>query len=608
MREDGPPGEGTAPDGSAANQTRDARLPAPPTRAWEWILVVVLALLQATLLAQTAWDKSDTADEPTYLGSAALQFVHHDFSTIRHAPLPKWAFGLALWAVDGRLGEVPANPYTQGRRSVGAYKRATVHVLWSRPLEQLRLNLFAARLTTAFITVLAGLFLWRAGRRYGRPCGLLTQAIWCFSPTVLAHGSLATLDGWVAALLAVTLWAALRFVDQPNLRSAATVGIAWGLACGAKAFALLALPVLIILVWRVRPGQPARPGSAVAALTAVGLGAGLTLWALQLFDVGWVNTWLLQDVYGWPRWRIGPVPFPHWIEGLAMQGALGARGRRNYLFGEVNKLGWWWFYLACVGLKTTVAAQALAVVAVRTAWGARRGLAGLWTDIALLGFPALLLVVISAGHTQHGIRYFLPAFPCLIVWLARNVTLAWARAPVVGRGALVMLLVAGATESLRVHPHHLMFFNLWAGGPTGGPRYFVVSDDWGQDQRRVAALQRDEHIPVLFYTPYTGRPRRWGIRYREPLCSPTVGVYALHAVEVHRPRLSDPGCLDWLTVEAPDERLGYSVYVYRVDEARLGRLARRRGQVVPFWTSAGSGSPEVVSPATEQEEIPEAQE
>lgn len=51
---------------------------------------------------------------------------------------------------------------------------------------------------------------------------------------------------------------------------------------------------------------------------------------------------------------------------------------------------------------------------------------------------------------------------------------------------------------------------------------------------------------------------------------------------VPAPLRTPPGCLDWLTVEPPDERLGWSIYLYRVDAARIARLAAKRGTVTPF--------------------------
>ncbi len=248
--------------------------------------------------------------------------------------------------------------------------------------------------------------------------------------------------------------------------------------------------------------------------------------------------------------------------------------------------GWWWFYLAALALKTTLGAQGLVLLRLAAAWR-RPPTRREWTlDLVLLALPLLLLVVMSAGRAQNGIKYLLPAFPLAIVWCARVWPLAVAAFGRAGLLAATVCLAAGAVESLRVHPHHLMFFNLWAGGPEGGPRYLIHGDDWGQDQRRLAAWQRQERPWRLFYTYYAGQPLHWGVSYEPPPCTPRPGYYALHAVEVHRPRRIAPGCLDWLTVEEPDERLGYSIYLYLVTRARIARLVAERDHVRPFWTSA----------------------
>ena len=56
-------------------------------------------------------------------------------------------------------------------------------------------------------------------------------------------------------------------------------------------------------------------------------------------------------------------------------------------------------------------------------------------------------------------------------------------------------------------------------------------------------------------------------------------------MEVHRPQRIAPGCLDWLTVEPPDERLGYSIYIYQVNKERIERLRAERATPAPFWRS-----------------------
>jgi hypothetical protein len=281
---------------------------------------------------------------------------------------------------------------------------------------------------------------------------------------------------------------------------------------------------------------------------------------------------------------LGPLPFNDWIEGLLAQALHGARGHLGYLFGERGS-GWWWFYLATLAFKITVGAQLLAALRL-AAWvrspPARRQVA---IDIAILAFPLLLVVVMSLGNAQNGIKYILPAFPFAMLWVGRG--LPDVRRAFGARGVAVgaVALALGAGESLAVHPHHLMFFNVWAGGPRGGARYLIAGDDWGQDQRRLGQWQRTTRPWRLFYTYYNGDPAHWGITYEDPPCTPQPGYYALHAVEVHRPKRVAPGCLDWLTVEPPDARLGYSIYIYQVNKPRIERLIAGRATATPFWRS-----------------------
>jgi hypothetical protein len=548
-----------------------------------------LAVLQGALLARTAWDKSDTGDEPVYIGAAALLWTHGDFAYNNPAPvLPKWGYALALRLVDpAGLATVPPD-----------WRAVISHMLWVRRPERLRLDLFAARGATILATVAGGLLLWAAARRFGERTALLALGLWCVSPTVLANGSLATLDGWIAAAMCLVLWTGVRLFERPSTGRFAAAGAALGLALGCKVTALGALPVLAAVAAAAlardrRPGR--RPWSAAArGAAAFAAGAFLVLWTLYGFTTGPVSTEALARRFGGAPRSFGPLPFPDWISGLLHQWALGEAGHRTYLFGEVRTDGWWWFYLAALALKTTIGAQALG--AARLVSWARRApaRASLLVDAALLAYPALLLVLMSRAPTQAGIRYLLPAFPFAILWLGRALPDLWRAFGRAGLVTAAACALAAAAESLAVHPHHLMFFNRWAGGPTGGPRYLVLSDDWGQDQRRLGEWIRERGLAGVFYTYYAGMPRKWGIAYRPPPCTPRRGVYALHAVEVHRPRRIEPGCLDWLTVDPPDERIGYSIYIYQVNRERLERLAAARAVARPFWRS---GPPPAPSPA-----------
>jgi hypothetical protein len=155
----------------------------------------------------------------------------------------------------------------------------------------------------------------------------------------------------------------------------------------------------------------------------------------------------------------------------------------------------------------------------------------------------LLIVVMSLGRTQLGLRYILPAYPMAMLWAGRTFPSLCALgrwAPMAGALALAVAM-AGAR---RVHPHYLMFFNSWIGGPDNGPQYLVIGDSSGQDQKRLADWQAAQGLSSIYYTRYSGRPEYWGIAYSAPPCRPQSGVYALEAIEVHRPRRIEAGCLD----------------------------------------------------------------
>ena len=544
------------------------------------LIAVALAALQAGLLLHTAYDKSDTIDEGTYLAAAALWAVHGDDETNREAPmLAKRAFAAALALVDDRLHETPPD-----------FGGAEHWVLYDRGLDALRRNLLAARLTTIVATVLGGLLLWLAARRFGDGPAALTHGLYVLSPPILAHGALATLDGWLVAATCAFALALARFVERPTRGRGTVVGAAIGVACAAKAFGLgLWLPAVLLGVPALRARSAAKWSAfATAGLLAI-LGSVLAIWAVYGFRFTEVRVGVgpLSEGLVATTW---PLPAGAWIEGVLWQLSHAGASHPSYLFGEAGE-GWWWFFLAALALRTPIAAQVLVAARVFgsvrrqqaahsvTDRGADRWLLDRYVDVALLSFPACLLIVTSGASTQLGLRYLLAGAPLVFLWLGRLLGdgANWRRAKLAAGCVLVL-----AIETAAAHPHHLMSFNRWAGGPEGGPRYLIVGADWGQDVARLARWQRDAGVDEIYFTHYAGSPTTWGVRSRPPPCRPTDGVYAIHAIEAHRPRFVEPGCLDWLLVELPDERLGYSIYIYEVDAERRARLEASTRQS-PFW-------------------------
>ena len=551
--------------------------PKPVTRR-ELALALLLGLLQGGLLLGIAFDKSETFDEHVYLTRSSWVFA--SWPVVPRSWLtPQWAFAAALWVADpsGLEGRLDLGP--------GLAELTRKHPKsWPRLLR-------TARLATILVTVAAGLWLWGVARRFGAAAGLAAHGLWVFSPTVLGHGCLVNLDGWAAAWAALLLLCAVRFVEQPTWVRAAQMGPPLALAASTKGpTVVVALPLLAFMAWAVLKPSPSGQGRVRAFLVgtaALGVAALLALFALYGFSFGPLREAALSPL-GLSRASVGRLPFPVFFEALLTQATYGAEGKTSYLFGEVSKTGWWWFYLAVLALKVTLGAQLL--FAARLLGLFRASLPARRIDLALLAAPCLLLLVLSLARAQGGVRYLLPAFPFALVFLARGLPeaeRAWGRR---GSAAYLGVLCLGVLGSLSVYPHELMFFNLWAGGPSAGPRYLIYSDDWGQDKRRLAEWQEKNGLPILYYTRHGLNPALWGLSWETAPCAPRKGVFALQAEEVHRHGTVQAGCLDWLTLEPPDERLGYSIYIYIVNKERLLRLASECAAPRPFWRS-GEGTP-----------------
>ncbi|HEY7114095.1 MAG TPA: hypothetical protein VIA45_14280, partial [Thermoanaerobaculia bacterium] len=151
--------------------------------------------------------------------------------------------------------------------------------------------------------------------------------------------------------------------------------------------------------------------------------------------------------------------------------------------------------------KSTLAFLAAAALGVAGAAVFRLG-----RDAALWLLPAAVLFIASAGSSYNiGIRHLLPAFPFLALAAAAalaRLRSAGGRKAAAGAALMVVLPLAAAAETARIHPHELSYFNPLAGGPVGGRKILTDSNvDWGLDLRRLAAELRRRGVkdPTVVY-------------------------------------------------------------------------------------------------------------
>lgn len=528
------------------------------TRSSALTACAALLLLVLTFrLIDTAAHQSFTADEPHYVGTGLYLWSSGDYdfkSTLRfHPPLAFHLASVPLLAID--LGEIELSP------KLGAELMHSDRV----STDLLRV---ASRLPFALVTiwgaVLAGLWAFAIA---GRSAGLGALFLYSTSPALLAYGSLVHNDILVSVLFLQTLFLAWRWRQAPSAGRLVLAGLSLGLALAAKVSALLLLASLALLMLanalRSDPasaqegnGRARRVGAALAQGAAMVAIASVVIW------ISYGGSFALAE--GIRGGSLEGVVLPAYLQSLFFDVDANTIGRPIYLAGEFSQTGWWYFLPLAFLLKTplpTLLLLALAIVTPR-----KLGSAGpfLWVPTAVYA-----LVVCFWLQVPLGLRYILPVYPLLSVWIACRLlptSVRWRQVFVAA--AALWLVVSGA----RVHPHYLAYFNEAAGGPARGHEWMAESNlDWGQALPALAETLREQGNPPI-YLAYFGveDPARFGIE-STPLrgCQPVEGIVAISVNVLKRlyspanPFAQPPeGCYDWLAASPLIAQPGYAIHVY----------------------------------------------
>ncbi|MFF4655984.1 phospholipid carrier-dependent glycosyltransferase [Streptomyces sp. NPDC001381] len=497
--------------------------PSPPGRLRPWLVRLLVALLlaqTAVAAVTTAVRQTPTIDEPVYVATAAGYLREHRIRyNPEHPPLGKLVVAVGVALAGPRVD----TDFTGDQTAAGR------HLLYESGNDPWRL-MFWARLPVIVLTLLFGLVVFAFTRDLAGPApALAALALYAFSPDVIAHGSLATLDVPAAGFLLTSAWLLWRARGGGARRYLPLAGAALGAALATKMSALPALPVLVALAaWStgLRRVRRATAAAAVVAVTAVAF-----VWATYLL----VDPRLRWDprqthvpvVHGLRGLLVRLLPFPEaYRDGMRMQFGLENQAWQGFLFGHVYSGPRWYYLPVALVVKTPLGmlalwtAGALALVAVRR----------LRPAVPYVLVPAaVLLASAMTGSRDFGTRYavFLPMFlavaaGCVLVvrWPGRRVP-TWA----------VVAFVA--VSSLRTFPYYLPYSNEAFGGPAKTHlRLHDSNVDWGQDLGRLADRLHGRYAGERVWLVYKGSgvPSYYGIRASDPRRAPLRKVHGVLAV------------------------------------------------------------------------------
>ncbi|MCX5358772.1 phospholipid carrier-dependent glycosyltransferase [Streptomyces sp. NBC_00124] len=528
-------------------------------RPWLVPLLVVLLLAQmAFAMVTTAVQQTPTIDEPVYVGTAADSLHEHEIRyNPEHPPLGKLVIAVGVALADPRYD--PSFSGDQGQ--VGR------HLLYESGNDPWQVMLWA-RLPVIVLTLAFGLVVLAFARELTGPAGgVVALALYAFSPDVIAHGSLATLDVPTAGFLLTSVWLLWRARRRPRLY-VPLAGLAAGAALATKMSALAAVPVLLALaawsVWRHdshdrrKALARAAAGAGVVAVVAIAV-----VWLSYLVvdpRLRWSPQQHVPVVHGLRALLVDLIPFPEaYRDGMRVQFGFENHPWQGFLFGRLYTGSLWYYLPAALLVKTPLgmlalwAAGAGAVVAVRRLRPAAP---------YLLVPTAVLLAAAMTGSRDFGTRYavFVPMFLAVAASGVLAVRRRWA---VVATGALVLFV---AVSSVRTFPYYLPYSNEAFGGPAQTRlRLHDSNVDWGQDLGRLADRLRERYPAERIWLVYKGSgvPSYYGIDASDPRGVPLEDVHGLLVVSDSSVAKATGRLAELIDSSRSIDQVGHSITIYR---------------------------------------------
>lgn len=536
-------------------------LPAGSTPHARRRLVIPAALL-LIYAVQCFWfirTQSLTVDEPGHIAAGLAMWRHGRFVMLNDQP------PLARLIFTAPLAALTSTPVDNIRERL--FTTAPVLALWTRP-------------PVVVLGVLLGILLWLAAREWlSESAANFALALFVFSPALIAHFSLATMDGAATLTIFVVVLQLARWRKDPTRRQTIWLGIALGLMLLSKFYAPpLFLIALYIVTLNTNDGVKHARGWHWKHVAAIAALAWAVVWAGYFFHVSvarFENDTLVIHMPHRENDLREPVnitlpgkmlvPAAEYIDGLYKVAFHDLSGHESMLLGRVSRTGGWKsYYFYVIALKWPIAVLLLSLSGVVVIIRKRVRPPDGWP--AMLAIPVALFLMAIFSRIQVGDRHILPFYPFALLLAAA----AWQALLPVGAARTILLAFAAlnAADCLRFAPDYLSYFTPLV---DQSKSYRLLTDsntDWGQGLIALKKFQ-DAHPNEEIHLAYFGTvdPAAYGIRYQvlRPGERPR-GTAVVSATNLSGQLLADPDSYKWLLQYKPKAILNHTLYVFELPE------------------------------------------
>ena len=421
-----------------------------------------------------------------------------------------------------------------------------------------------------------GVALWFATRRiFSESAANVALALFAFTPSLIAHFSVATTDGIGALFIFLVAVQLIRWRRRRTAAQSVLMGFALGGLLLSKFYApplvLMALILMLFLhcdpsrLFSTRLNWKGTLGALAIAL--------VVLWAGYFFHVSRLEIANGQVRSSFPNrelreWSTSSglhlsaiVPAGEFIEGLREVARNNHHGRPAWFLGKIYPQGGvLTYYPVAIALKwpTVLLVLLLSAIAGRV-WRMSNARGDLFL---MLLFPLVFFLFALNAKYNIGERHILPLYPFALL-VAGGI---WERARTssVPKAILIIALCLNAIDALRCAPDYLAYFNIFV-RPQNSWRLLTDSNlDWGQGL--IALLNYEQQNPgEALQLAYFGSvdPALYGIK-ATPLVphAEVKGVVVVSPTLLSGQNLMDSDAFHWLWPYQPAQVIDHCLWVY----------------------------------------------
>jgi 4-amino-4-deoxy-L-arabinose transferase-like glycosyltransferase len=483
--------------------------------------------------------------------------------------------------------------------------------------------IFWSRLPMILLMLALGVFLFFWTRKLlGNGAALGVLALFAFSPSFLAHGTLVTTDvaSALGILVAFHYW--IEFLKQPTKTKIVKAGAALALAFLFKFSAVLLLPffgVITLIYAYLHPESFGRLRTAFK-YTVLSIVAGIValfviLPVYQFHILNYPAQRQLRDTIadlqpgGITFYEQAIIaasdkpllrPFTQFSRGILMAVQRGQFGNTVVLQDNIRAGGFWQYFPLIYLYKIPLTLHILTLFGILgilwAAWKQRyRGIQELgktwWLKkhFAFAAFDIFIgayLLLAILGNLNIGVRHLLPILPLLyilIIWGLKELfsNTHQYHAKVITLSAIGALFLWYIASSVMAFPHYIPYYNELAGGTQRGYEIAVDSNyDWGQDFYRLVEFVEANNIQKIHLDYFGGEdPAYWlGEKYvklnpQEEGFTPNevTGWIAVSLNQLQGGQAKPiagfdqpTGYYNWLSTHTPIHRAGNSIFIYYI--------------------------------------------